>query len=120
VHLPREVRRITPQQNACPDCGGVLKPLGKDVSEMLDYFPACFQMIQQFDRSGLCALRQNHASRSTEPSDRAGPAGSGTSGPGVEDQSERKPSLEDGIEETLTLQRLGVGARRFLLSNHRL
>src|SRR5208337_4942263 len=27
-HLPREVRRYLPKQEACPDCGGKLKPLG--------------------------------------------------------------------------------------------
>src|SRR5712692_9916669 len=30
-HLPREVRKYPPKQEACPDCGGKLKPLGEDV-----------------------------------------------------------------------------------------
>jgi transposase len=28
-----------PKQEACPDCGGVLKHLGEDVSEILEYVP---------------------------------------------------------------------------------
>src|ERR1700688_5245821 len=33
-HLPREVRKYLPKQEACPDCGGALKSLGEDVSEI--------------------------------------------------------------------------------------
>src|SRR5580700_4657615 len=36
-HLPREVRKVLPKQEACPDCGGKLKHLGEDVSEILQY-----------------------------------------------------------------------------------
>ena len=35
AHLPRETRKVLPKQEACPDCGGKLKPLGEDVSEIL-------------------------------------------------------------------------------------
>ena len=35
-HLPREVRKYLPKQEACPDCGGKLKLLGEDVSEILE------------------------------------------------------------------------------------
>lgn len=38
-HLPREVRTYLPKQEACPDCGGKLKYLGEDVSEMLEIDP---------------------------------------------------------------------------------
>src|SRR5512132_432398 len=34
--LPRETEIIAPQQEACPDCGGRLRHLGEDVSEMLE------------------------------------------------------------------------------------
>jgi len=47
AHLPREVRKILPKEAACPDCGGELKALGEDVSEMLEYVPAHFQVIRQ-------------------------------------------------------------------------
>jgi transposase len=46
-HLPRQKRTIPPKETACPDCGGALKPLGEDVSEILEYVPAHFQVIQQ-------------------------------------------------------------------------
>src|ERR1700732_2777181 len=45
-HLPREVRKYLPKQEACPDCGGKLKPLGEDVSEILEYVPASLKVIQ--------------------------------------------------------------------------
>ena len=35
-HLPRETRKTVPKQTACPDCGGELKPLGEDISEILE------------------------------------------------------------------------------------
>lgn len=46
-HLPRETETYTPDQNACPDCGGKLRLLGEDVSEVLDYVPASFKVIRQ-------------------------------------------------------------------------
>jgi transposase len=46
-HLPREVRTYPPKQAACPDCGGELKHLGEDVSEILEYVPARFKVIRQ-------------------------------------------------------------------------
>jgi transposase len=46
-HLPREVRTYPPKQKACPDCGGELKFLGEDVSEILEYVPARFKVIRQ-------------------------------------------------------------------------
>jgi transposase len=38
AELPRETETIPPKQDACPDCGGALRLLGEDVSEMLDMF----------------------------------------------------------------------------------
>ena len=46
-HLPREVETYLPQQECCPDCGGRLRPLGEDVSEMLEYVPARFKVIRR-------------------------------------------------------------------------
>ena len=54
-HLPRETRRILPKQQACPDCGGALKSLGEDVSEMLEYVPASFKVIRQVRVKLACA-----------------------------------------------------------------
>ena len=45
-HLPRDTVVHAPEQSCCPDCGGHLKPLGEDVSEVLDYVPASFRVIR--------------------------------------------------------------------------
>src|SRR5215470_15638169 len=34
--LPRETETLRPKETMCPDCGGALKHLGDDVSEMLE------------------------------------------------------------------------------------
>src|SRR5207253_9534688 len=41
-HLPRQTKIYAPKESACPDCGGKLRRLGEDVSEMLEYLPAGF------------------------------------------------------------------------------
>ncbi len=43
--LPREVVEH-PAPCACPQCGGALRPLGEDVTEVLDYVPATFRVIR--------------------------------------------------------------------------
>jgi transposase len=53
-HLPREIRTYTPKQAACPDCGGKLKHLGEDVSEILEYVPASFRVIRQVREKLSC------------------------------------------------------------------
>jgi transposase len=45
-HLPRETQTHQLQHSACPDCGGELRRLGEDVSEMLEYVPECFRVIR--------------------------------------------------------------------------
>jgi transposase len=45
-HLPREVHTHLPQQDSCSQCGGELRKLGEDVSEMLEYTPASFKVIR--------------------------------------------------------------------------
>src|SRR5580700_10024829 len=55
AHLPRETRKILPKQEACPDCGGKLKPLGEDVSEMLEWVPEHFKVIQHVRPKLTCA-----------------------------------------------------------------
>jgi transposase len=54
-HLPRETRKYPPKQQACPDCGGELKHLGEDVSEILEYVPARFKVIRQVRPKLACA-----------------------------------------------------------------
>jgi len=46
AELSRETETFAPKENACPDCGGILKPLGEDVSEMLEFVPGRFKVIR--------------------------------------------------------------------------
>jgi len=55
AHLPRETRKLLPKQDACPECGGKLKPLGEDVSELLEYVPAHWKVIRQVRPKLACA-----------------------------------------------------------------
>jgi transposase len=45
-HLPREVHTHLPDEDSCARCGGELRKLGEDVSEMLEYVPASFKVIR--------------------------------------------------------------------------
>ena len=45
-HLPRDTVLHSPEASCCPGCGGHLKLLGEDVSEILDYVPASFRVIR--------------------------------------------------------------------------
>lgn len=51
--LPREDRK--PADQACPDCGGNLKPLGEDVSEQLEIVNTAFKVIRHIRRKKACA-----------------------------------------------------------------
>src|SRR5215471_13107257 len=53
--LPRETETIAPEQKACPDCGGTLRLLGEDVSEILEYVPARFKVIRTVRPKLSCA-----------------------------------------------------------------
>src|SRR5271157_2621115 len=78
-HLPRETRKYPPKQEICPDCGGKLKPLGEDVSEMLEYMPAHFKVIQQVRPKLACACCERivQAEAPSRPIER------GMAGPGL-------------------------------------
>ena len=52
-HLPREVQTHEPEPQSCPACGGTLKKLGEDVSEVLEWIPASFKIIRHV-RPKLC------------------------------------------------------------------
>ena len=55
AELPREVETIAPEQSACPDCGGMLRALGEDASEVLEYVPARFKVIRTVRPKLSCA-----------------------------------------------------------------
>jgi transposase len=46
AQLPREIIEHKPDATCCPDCGAALKPLGEDVSEVLEYVPASFRVTR--------------------------------------------------------------------------
>ena len=65
---------VFPNREACPDCGGKLKHLGEDVSEILEYMPASLKVMQiRSSQASLCGLRSHRAGQSPKPADRARP-----------------------------------------------
>ena len=82
AQLRREVQTYLPQQKACPDCGGELKHLGEDVSEILEYVPRESQSDPSGPtEAGLRRLRPNRTSTGAQPADREQYRRPGTSGP---------------------------------------
>jgi len=78
-HLPREVHTHLPQEDACRECGGELRKLGEDVSEMLEYIPASFKVIRHV-RPKLCCTRCDVILQAAAPSR---PIDRGLAGPGL-------------------------------------
>ena len=78
-HLPRQTRTHVPEHSACPDCGGVLRKLGEDVSEILEYVSACFQVIRHV-RPKLSCSRCERIVQAPAPSR---PIARGLAGPGL-------------------------------------
>ena len=54
-HLPREVKTYTPKEEACGKCGGRLRPLGEDVSELLEWVPGSFKVLRMVRPKLSCA-----------------------------------------------------------------
>jgi transposase len=52
--LPREQIVHEPPCN-CPSCGGQLRPLGEDISEVLEYIPSRFKVIRHVRPKLSCA-----------------------------------------------------------------
>lgn len=78
-HLPRETVEHGPAECACPDCGGALKKLGEDVSEVLEYVPQHFKVIRHVRPKLACSacdtiVQAPAASR---------PIANGVAGPGL-------------------------------------
>jgi transposase len=53
-HLPREVHTHLPTEHSCPDCGGELRKLGEDVSEILERVPASYKVIRHVRLKMAC------------------------------------------------------------------
>ena len=79
AHLPREVRTHFPKQESCPDCGGKLRKLGEDVSEMLERIPESFLVIRHVRVKLACASCERivQAAAPSRPLER------GMAGPGL-------------------------------------
>src|ERR1700691_3452970 len=79
AHLPREVRTHLPKQKTCPDCGGELRKLGEDVSELLERIPSRFQVIRHVRVKLACACCERivQAAAPSRPIER------GIAGPGL-------------------------------------
>ena len=54
-HLPREVTVHEPAC-ICPNCGGAMRKLGEDITEVLDYVPASFKVIRHVRPKLSCRL----------------------------------------------------------------
>lgn len=78
-HLPREIQTHEPSQPCCPECGGTLKKLGEDVSEVLEYIPDSFQVIRHVRPKLSCSACEVivQAPAPSRPIDR------GLAGPGL-------------------------------------
>ncbi len=82
-HLPRETIQHAPlppgSACACPACGGQLKAIGEDVSEMLEYVPSRFKVIRHV-RAKLACRRCERIVQADAPSR---PIARGLPGPGL-------------------------------------
>jgi transposase len=79
AHLPRTTQTHVPKDSSCPDCGGSLRKLGEDVSEMLEYVPARFRVIRHV-RPKLCC---GHCERIVQAPAPSRPIARGLAGPGL-------------------------------------
>ena len=77
-HLPRETKTHAPKQAKC-DCGGELRKLGEDVSEVLEYVPEHFKVIRHV-RTKLSCTRCDCIVQAPAPSR---PIERGVAGPGL-------------------------------------
>jgi transposase len=78
-HLPRKTQTYLPQHSSCPDCGGKLRKLSEDVSEILEYMPARFQVIRQVRPKLSCGCCE----RIVQAAAPSRPIARGLAGPGL-------------------------------------
>src|ERR1700734_20140 len=78
AELPRE-QILHENPCTCPDCGGKLRPLGEDVSEMLEYVPSRFKFIRHVRPKLSCTSCQ----RIVQPVAPSRPIERGIAGPGL-------------------------------------
>ena len=78
-HLPRQTQTHVPKHSVCPDCGGELVRFSEDVSEMLEYVRACFQVIRHVRPKLSC----QHCERIVQAPAPSRPIARGLAGPGL-------------------------------------
>ncbi len=78
-HLPRQLQKHDPAETVCPDCGGILRLLGEDVSEVLEYVPAHWKVIRHV-RPKLSCTACERIVQSPAPTR---PIARGLAGPGL-------------------------------------
>ncbi len=78
-HLPRTTETHLPKQTACPGCGGELRKLGEDVSEILEYVPERFQVIRHVRPKLSC----RHCEQIVQAPAPSRPIARGLAGPGL-------------------------------------
>jgi len=76
--LPRE-QIVHDNPCACPACGGQLRPLGEDVSEVLEYVPGRFKVIRHVRPKLSCSACQ----KIVQPAAPSRPIERGLAGPGL-------------------------------------
>lgn len=54
-HLPRQIELHEPACT-CPNCGGAMRKLGEDITEVLDYVPASFKVIRHVRPKLSCRI----------------------------------------------------------------
>src|ERR1700728_2359985 len=82
AHLPRENvvhEPLSPESCACPACGGAMRLLGEDVSEVLEYIPERYKVIRHV-RPKLACVRCEKIIQAAAPSR---PIARGLAGPGM-------------------------------------
>lgn len=83
AHLPRETRLHVAlpadQPCSCPDCGGAMRSLGEDVSEMLEYIPERYKVIRHVRPKLSCTRCQ----RIVQAPAASRPIARGLAGPGM-------------------------------------
>ncbi|VVE84481.1 transposase [Pandoraea sputorum] len=78
-HLSRDTFVHAPSAEACPDCGGVLKEIGSDIAEQLEYVPQSWRVIRHVRPKFSCACCQTRV-QAHAPSR---PIARGLAGPGL-------------------------------------
>jgi transposase len=78
-HLPRQTQTHVPKHSLCPDCGGELRKLGEDVSEVLEYVPDSFKVIRHVRPKLSC----QHCERIVQAPAASRPIARGLAGPGL-------------------------------------